>query len=123
VGSVVDILQNKLRGRISPDIYRGLVLESSQRMVIEHLMLIAEEAQALGLSNIIEVLLIVHANMMIINKELLGIEGSGEVPTLAKIGSNEDNGEDEELDLGKTGENLWQLITLSGPSAQYESVL
>ena len=38
--------------------------------------------------------------------------------------STEDPEEDEEeLDLGKTGENLWQLITLSGPSAQYESVL
>ncbi len=28
-----------------------------------------------------------------------------------------------ELDLGKTGENLWNLVTLKGPKAEYESVI
>ena len=27
------------------------------------------------------------------------------------------------MDLGKTGENLWHLITLKGPKAEYESVI
>ena len=38
----------------------------------------------------------------------------------------EDDEEEEgarELDLGKTGENLWHLITLKGPKAEYESVI
>jgi len=38
VGCIVDIITDKLRGRISLDIYRGLVLESAQRIVTEHLL-------------------------------------------------------------------------------------
>ena len=38
MGCIVDIITDKLRGRISLDIYRGLVLESAQRIVTEHLL-------------------------------------------------------------------------------------
>jgi hypothetical protein len=38
IGCIIDIITVKLRGRISPDIYRGLVLESTQRIVTEHLL-------------------------------------------------------------------------------------
>jgi len=44
VGCIVDILTTKLHRRISPDIYRGLVLEASQRIVSEHLLPMAEQA-------------------------------------------------------------------------------
>jgi hypothetical protein len=44
VGCIVDILTTKLHRRISPDIYRGLVLEASQRIVSEHLLHIADQA-------------------------------------------------------------------------------
>jgi hypothetical protein len=43
-----------------------------------------------------------------------------------KLDGNEVDEEEEgakELDLGKTGENLWHLITLKGPKAEYESVI
>ena len=38
IGCIIDIITDKLRGRISLDIYRGLVLESAQRIVTEHLL-------------------------------------------------------------------------------------
>jgi hypothetical protein len=44
VGCIVDILTTKLHRRISPDIYRGLVLEASQRIVSEHLLHMANQA-------------------------------------------------------------------------------
>jgi uncharacterized protein YjaG (DUF416 family) len=39
------------------------------------------------------------------------------------LGEEEEEEGARELDLGKTGENLWQLITLKGPKAEYESVI
>ncbi len=50
---------------------------------------------------------------MIVQRELL-TEGSPQ---------GEEGEEEKELDLGKTGKNLWNLITMSGPSAEYEAVL
>ena len=38
IGCIIDIITDKLRGRISLDIYRELVLESAQRIVSEHLL-------------------------------------------------------------------------------------
>jgi hypothetical protein len=52
--------------------------------------------------------------MVIIQKEMLEIEEE------VKKESGE---EEKELDLGQTGTNLWNLITLAGPAAEYESVL
>jgi len=66
---------------------------------------------------------------LIVKNELLisNIEEGGEITT-SKIDTtsnpDEDVPEDEnELDLGKTRENIWQLLTFSGPAPQYDSVL
>lgn len=134
IGAVIDIITNSLRKRIKQDIYRGIVLEAVQRIVTDHLLTLAERScaatsLALSFDNQIDVLLIVHANTLIVKNELLisNIEDGGEITT-SKIDTasnpDEDVPEDEnELDLGKTRENIWQLLTFSGPAPQYDSVL
>ncbi len=67
------------------------------------------------LANLVELLLIVHSNMLCVRKRILGEE---ENTPPDEVGE-----EEQELDLGKTGENLWQLITMQGATAQYDSVL
>lgn len=61
VNCILDIITNKLRNRISIDIYRGLVLESAQRIVSEHLI----SNLAANTENQ-DALLVVHANMFLV---------------------------------------------------------
>ena len=67
----------------------------------------AEQAQTLGVTNLIEVLLIVHANMMIVRRDILGSDDEQKAHRTSAEGNDHSEEDEEELDLGKTGENLW----------------
>lgn len=83
----MNILTKQLYHRISPDTYKGLVLESVQRLLAEYLLPMQEQAD-LNL----EVLLIVHANILIIKREMLTSKGDG-----GKVRTSPE-GEEEEVE-------------------------
>ncbi|TNV82156.1 hypothetical protein FGO68_gene5236 [Halteria grandinella] len=96
------LLSQLLPPRISPDIHRGLLLECVYRILHEHLLPLPQSD--------LPTLLITHANLYILKSELLSTS-----PDMLTEAS------DEGLDLSKTGEQLWGL--LSGSFSHYESVL
>jgi hypothetical protein len=98
------LLEALMPPRISADLHRGLLLESTHRVVQEHLL------PLLSTGNL-AVSLIVHANLYLLKRDLALTEPS-------KQPLEE---EDEGLDLSKTGERLWGLVTTG--AAQYTSVL
>ena len=70
-----------------------------------------------------DVLLLAHANIMFSRKDLLvNTKKSPKTPTSDMSDDEETDDKvrvdelDEELDLDKTKENIWQLLTFNGPT-------
>ncbi len=62
----------KVRRRISADIYRGMVLEVTQRLLSEQLIPLAEKANTGEVKEVmVEVLLLAHSNIIIIKRDLM----------------------------------------------------
>ncbi|CDW76946.1 UNKNOWN [Stylonychia lemnae] len=129
ITKLIEILQ-KLQKRINPDIYRGLLLEVVQRVYSEKLEnLLSYESS--DRPHLIEVLLLAHANIMFSRKDLLSKAQQNKSKSQTK-GTSDNNSTtdqedaaqaeeiDDEIDLVKTKENLWQLLTFS--TQQYDSV-
>ena len=98
---IIEIIETKLHGRISTDIYRGIILESVQRILSEQLDPIAARASN---ADKLEVLMIVNANLLKVQRELLSEKREED-------GTNNTGENEDELDMVKTRENLWGLIT------------
>eukprot|EP00347_Sterkiella_histriomuscorum_P013080 403366099 len=156
IQKLLEIL-HKLQSRIKPDIYRGLLLETMQRIYSEFIERILNY-ESTNKQEVMEVLLLAHANIIFIMKELqiLGISfdelqrnrsspnarlqnsqdrlsnpNSQEIinSQLQEIQSTtpdtpQEDTEimDDEIDLDKTKQNLWQLLTFTTNTQQYESL-
>lgn len=92
-------LLNELGKRINIEIFRGMVLEVVQRIISEILQPLIDLPNAS-----LSLLIVAHANLLYVKKEVLK-------ERLISDDKGEEDEDDDMIDLDKTKETFWHLIT------------
>ena len=96
----------ELKDRLAPDLFRGVLLEVVQRIVHESQTNLIDPEDAPS-----DNLLIAHAHLTHVLKDFFIIEQGSDAQSDRGLGEIELADDEDEMDLTKTKDTLWSLLT------------